>query len=192
MRIFPILQTKRLTIRPFTMDDLLAIHAVLDRSFGDGSKINDVNALAERREWLQWSVLNYTALAKLYQPPYGDRAITLTITGALIGAVGVVPNLMEVGQLPHFGGQANARRSAEVGLFWAVDPDHQGKGYATEAARAVIDYLFGPENLNRIIATTEYDNAASQAVMRKLGMRLERNPFPEPPYLQVVGILENP
>lgn len=38
---------------------------------------------------------------------------------------------------------------------------------------------------------TEYDNLASQAVMRKLGMRLERNPLLEPRWLQVVGILEN-
>ena len=46
------------------------------------------------------------------------------------------------------------------------------------------------ENLKRLVATTEYDNFASQAVMTKLGMRLERNPFPEPPWLQLVGILD--
>jgi hypothetical protein len=28
-------------------------------------------------------------------------------------------------------------------------------------------------------------------VMRKLGMHLERNPYPEPPWLQVVGVIEN-
>ena len=41
-------------------------------------------------------------------------------------------------------------------------------------------------------ATTTYDNAASIGVMRKLGMRIERNPFPDPPWLQIVGICENP
>jgi hypothetical protein len=28
-------------------------------------------------------------------------------------------------------------------------------------------------------------------VMRKLGMRIERNPLPEPPWLQIVGVLDN-
>ena len=42
-----------------------------------------------------------------------------------------------------------------------------------------------------IIATTTDDNAASIAVMRKVGMVVERNPLPEPPWFQVVGILVN-
>jgi RimJ/RimL family protein N-acetyltransferase len=46
--------------------------------------------------------------------------------------------------------------------------------------------------LRRLIATTEYDNAASQAVMRKLGMRLVHNPNPEPAWFQVVGCLDQP
>lgn len=192
MRSFPTLTTSRLTVRPFVMADLHAIHAVLDRCFGDGSKINDATALAERREWLQWAVLNYDALARLFQPPYGDRAIVLSDSGELIGSVGVVPYIFEMGQMPSFGSRVNPLRTAEVGLFWAVDPAHQGHGYASEAGHAVIDYLFTHERLDHIIATTEYDNLASQGVMRKLGMRLERNPYPEPFYLQVVGILENP
>lgn len=192
MRTFPVLQTARLIIRPFVMDDLPIIHATLDRCFGDGSKINDAAVLAERSEWLQWTVLNYTALAKLYQPPFGDRAIVLHESDTLIGSVGLNPCLMEFGQLPSYGSRANTARTSEVGLFWAIDPAQQGHGYATEAARAVIDYMFNAERLQRIVATTEYDNLASQGVMRKLGMRLERNPFPEPHYLQVVGILDNP
>lgn len=191
MRTFPVLQTERLIIRPFVMDDIQTIHAILDRCFGDGSKINDEVALAERQEWLQWSVLNYTALAKLYQPPFGDRAIVLRKNNALIGSVGLNPCLMEFEQLPSYGSQPTASRTSEVGLFWAIDPNHQGVGYATEAAHAVIDHMFAEERLQRIVATTENDNLASQTVMRKLGMRLEHNPFPEPHYLQVVGILES-
>jgi hypothetical protein len=41
------------------------------------------------------------------------------------------------------------------------------------------------------LATTEYDNAASLGVMRKLGMKIDRNPRSQPPWLQAVGILEN-
>ena len=192
MRQIPNLETQRLQIRPFETNDLNVIHAVLDRCFGDGSRANDANAIAERRTWLQWASMNPHELAKLSQPPYGDRAIVLKATGVLIGGVGLVPCLDAFDQLPCFGGTPNAPRTTEMGLFWAVDPAHQGKGYATEAARVLIDFMFREEKLKRIVATTEYDNFASQAVMTKLGMRLERNPFPEPPWLQVVGILERP
>lgn len=35
-------------------------------------------ALHERQQWLQWTVMSYEELAKLYQPPYGERAVTLS------------------------------------------------------------------------------------------------------------------
>ena len=79
-----------------------------------------------------------------------------------------------------------------MGLFWGTAPTHQGNGYATEAAQALIDYLFTHERLARIVANTEYDNLASQAVMKKLGMTLDRNPQADPPWLQIMGVLENP
>ncbi len=47
-------------------------------------------------------------------------------------------------------------------------------------------------NLKRVIATTDYYNQASIGVMHKLGMRIERNPLPEPRWMQVVGVIENP
>jgi hypothetical protein len=46
-------------------------------------------------------------------------------------------------------------------------------------------------NAKRLIATTEHANVASQAVMRRLGMRLLMNPHPEPSWLQVVGVLDS-
>ncbi len=75
-------------------------------------------------------------------------------------------------------------------MYWMLDPAHRGNGYATEAAAALIAYGFGEMRLQRIVATTEHANTASQAVMSRLGMRLDRNPEPEPPWFQVVGILD--
>jgi hypothetical protein len=75
--------------------------------------------------------------------------------------------------------------------FWALFPDRWGHGYATEAAAAMIAYGFEQLRLRRIVATTEHDNARSINVMRRLGMRLERNPRPEPAWFQTVGILDN-
>ena len=56
----------------------------------------------------------------------------------------------------------------------------------------MVEYAFVQMQVKRVVATTTYENAASVGVMRKLGMRVERNPFPDPPWLQFVGLLENP
>ena len=189
-----ILETSRLIIRAFQPDDLRAIHRILDLTFGDGSKIDDETALNERRSWLEWSRLSAEWLPKMFQPPYGDRAVVLKSTTEVIGAVGLVPCFDVFEQIPGLsrGEAPSANRVAEMGLFWAIDPDHQRQGYATEAAQALIDFAFQQLRVKRLIATTEYDNAASMGVMRKLGMTLAQNPLPDPPWLQVVGILEHP
>jgi RimJ/RimL family protein N-acetyltransferase len=77
-------------------------------------------------------------------------------------------------------------------VFYAISPRYQGQGFATEAARALADYAFEQLHLKRVVATTDYDNLASIGVMKKLGMRIEQNPYPEPPWMQVVGVIENP
>ena len=54
----------------------------------------------------------------------------------------------------------------------------------------MLDHGFEHLHLRRIVAMTRYDNAASIGVMRKLGMHIEHNVQQDPPWLQVVGILE--
>jgi ribosomal-protein-alanine N-acetyltransferase len=139
MRVPP-LETDRLLIRPFTLEDLDGIHQILDvelaqAEFGtEGAK-----SLSERGHWLQWTILNYSELAKLYQPPYGDRAIVLKQSGQLIGACGYVPCLDAFEQLPSLRPSEQERKPAlnttEFGLFYAISPSVQRQGYATEAAQ---------------------------------------------------------
>ena len=186
------LETSRLKIRPFVAEDLETIHAILEQSFGDGSLVHDPAALAERNSWLQWSMLSQEWLPKMHQPPYGDLAVVLKESQELIGSVGLVPCLSPFDQIPALRLEKSrpAYYRPEVGLFWAISEAHRNQGYASEAGRALIDYAWNEMRLGRIVATTEYDNLASQAVMRKLGMTLHNNPQPDPPWLQVVGLLE--
>jgi RimJ/RimL family protein N-acetyltransferase len=51
--------------------------------------------------------------------------------------------------------------------------NYRGKGYATEAARALMDYSFNVLSLHRIYADTTNENIASWRVMERLGMRKE-------------------
>lgn len=192
----PPLETKRLIIRPFTMEDLEDAYRLFDIELNaDDLRTDKMETKQERAGWLHWAVLNYTQLAKLNQPPYGDRAIVFKTSGKLVGSCGYVPCLNAFEQLPNFSYYHDSgslgRNTPEFGLFYAISPHHQRRGYATEAGQALVDYAFGQLNLKRIVATTNFDNLASIAVMRKLGMQVERNPCSQPPWLQVVGVLEN-
>ena len=208
MLSMPPLSTPRLLIRPFVMEDFDDAHRLFDIELNAAALHTDkMGSLAERAAWLQWSALNHVQLAKLYQPPYGDRAIQLKTTGEMIGSCGYVPCLAPFEQIPYFGDdvgagpvgaglrpapmQGVANNTPEFGLFYAISPHHRGQGYATEAARALVDYAFEHLRLKRVVATTDYDNLASIGVMEKLGMRIEGNPYPEPAWFQVVGVLEN-
>lgn len=62
-------------------------------------------------------------------------------------------------------------RAAEVGF--TLDSSHWGKGYATEATGALVDWLFSHEELTRVEAMLHPDNGASARVLEKLGMKYE-------------------
>jgi RimJ/RimL family protein N-acetyltransferase len=188
--LVPPIETSRLTVRPFIDAGLDAIARIQDECFGPAPR-------ADREAWLAWTVRNYAALARLHQPPYGDYAVTLKTGSEVIGAVGLVPSFGPFEKLPWFAsrlqsGPATGLFTPEVGLFWAITTAHRRHRYATEAARAMTDYAFGMMRAARIVATTEHDNAASIAVMRRLGMTVERNPDAEPAWFQTVGMIENP
>lgn len=63
--------------------------------------------------------------------------------------------------------------NAQVDVGWVLHPDYQGRGYATEAARAVLDLVFGEIGAHRVQARLDPANAASAALCRRLGMRHE-------------------
>ncbi len=195
----PVLETERLIIRPFVIDDAALIGPIV-HSIDPSGKLIEYDASAdtynEDLAYVQNNIITGEHFANLYQPPFGDRAVVLKSEQKLIGTVGLVPVHAPFAQLHYFsnGGapQTVQRNSAEVGLYYAFDPAYWRQGYATEAARALIDYIFNIMNMQRVVATTDFENFGSQGVMRKLGMTVERNPLPEPHWFRMVGILENP
>ena len=180
----PVIETDRLVIREFTVADLPGLHEILDVEAGSGV------SLEARRAWLDWSVASYREHAGLYQPPYGDRAVTLR-DGMLIGAVGYSPMLHPLSEMLRGADAGRAQWMPEVGLYYAFSAAGRGQGYATEAAGALVEYAFEHFRLHRIVANTEFSNLASQRVMQRLGMTLYRNEDGEPPWFEVLGVLEN-
>ena len=71
--------------------------------------------------------------------------------------------------------------NGEVEIGWRLCRDAWGRGYATEAALAALDFGFDGLLLPRIVSFTTTTNAASQAVMRRIGMeRREALDFDHP------------
>jgi ribosomal-protein-alanine N-acetyltransferase len=186
----PKLRTQRLVVRRLTMADLESCHALYMETGWAERALSEAANRERRRAWLEWTVRSYDELLALTQPPYGERAVVLRGAEEFVGLVGLAPLLAPFGQLPAFGGMAQARFEPAVGMFWSIRPARQRRGYASEAASVLADWAFENLNLARLVAGTDRDNAASIAVMRHLGMTIDTNPFAEPPWFQVVGILD--
>lgn len=61
--------------------------------------------------------------------------------------------------------------SVEIG--WVIRPDATGRGYATEAVRALVDAAFGIYGVRRVVARIDAENSASARLAERVGMRLE-------------------
>ncbi|HEV7345175.1 MAG TPA: GNAT family protein [Devosia sp.] len=151
---FPI-QTERLSLRPFTRGDVEAVHAYRRRE--DVARyLFDVPLSREECELAVQQRISQVGLEV-----EGDKIILgveLAENGALIGEVSLIWRSVDA-------------RQGEVG--WIFDPHYHGQGYATEAARAMLDLAFGPGDIHRVCARCHVDNAASWRLMERLGMRRE-------------------
>ena len=85
-------------------------------------------------------------------------AVVLKAGGQLIGNCGIRQT-------------AAGAREADIG--YELSPEHWGFGYATEAARAIVQFGFAELRVHRIRAWCIADNVASARVLEKIGLKLE-------------------
>jgi [ribosomal protein S5]-alanine N-acetyltransferase len=148
------LETARLVLREFSDDDAPAVHAYA--------------ADPEVVRYLDWGpnapeeTAGFLALARSAREAVPRTAyhlaIVLKAADRLIGGCRI-----EI--------RSAANGSGDLG--YVLDRQHWGRGYATEAMRALMDFGFGRLALHRIWATCDVDNHASARVLGKLGMRRE-------------------
>jgi RimJ/RimL family protein N-acetyltransferase len=160
-----LLSTERLVLRPVTADDHAALLAHwtqpdVRRFLFDGAALS----AAEVAETIEESIGHFAARG------FGIWLIEL---GTAAGPVGTAAGPV---------GTAGLRPLEESGLeiFYSLAPGAWGHGYATEAARAVVEYGLGPLALPEVLAEVDEGNAASVAVVKRLGMT---------PYAVVPGLL---
>jgi RimJ/RimL family protein N-acetyltransferase len=160
-----LLSTERLVLRPVTADDHAAVLAHwtqpdVRRFLFDGA----APSAAEVAKTIEESIGDFAArgfgvwLIELDTAPRLDSS-----AAGLVGTAGLRP----------LGGSG-------LEIFYSLAPGAWGHGYATEAARAVVEYGLGPLGLPEVLAEVDEGNAASVAVVKRLGMT---------PYAVVPGLL---
>ena len=131
----------------------------------DLAGVHSIQSREDVARWLYWeprteAEVRESLAAHIARPPEAGVwfAVDLRATGEFVGQV----NLAIAPEQP---------RQGEVGFVF--HPDHQGHGYATEAARALVAYGFEHYDLHRVYGRLEPRNTASARVLEKLGMRRE-------------------
>jgi RimJ/RimL family protein N-acetyltransferase len=146
-----VLETERLVLRPFTMDDAPFILTLLNepsflRYIGD----KKVRTLEDARQYL----LN-GPIASYERNGFGLCLVELKDSQTAIGMCG----LLKREELP------------DPDIGFAFLPDFWNKGFAFEAAAAVMNDARARLKLNRILAIVNPDNYASIKLLERLGMK---------------------
>ena len=149
-----LLTTERLYLKEFTIDDaqlLIDLNSdpEVTRYTGDGP----VKDLTEAKRILT------DIIFPQYKNKMGRWAVYLNSTDEFIGWCGV----------------KYVEDEKEYDLGYRFYKKHWGKGYASEAASAVMDYALNTLQLKEIIGRAAIDNKASIAVLKKMGMKYLKN-----------------
>lgn len=153
------IETSRVLLRPFTLDDLDAFTAIAGQEeilefLPEGDRMS----AAEMKATLEW-------LIRCYHENTPDRIrkftlpVTLKRTGHIVGWCGIGPLEFD---------------ESETELYFVISREHWGQGLATESARALLGYAFAEVGLPRIVAVVDPANRGSVRVIEKLGMKRER------------------
>ncbi len=146
----PVIDTERLRLTALGERHFESYAAMLadpdsTRFIGDGGPLDRMNA------WRSMAML----LGHWVLRGYGMWAVELRDGGQFIGRVGL----------------HRPEGWPDIELNWVLMPEYRHAGYATEAARAVLDYAFNHLDIDRIVSLIRTTNVASERLARRLGGR---------------------
>lgn len=147
MTTAPTINCARVTLRPHRLEDFEPMAALMatDWSRHMGGPV----ARDDMWRWFGSEVGSWSLQG------FGSWAVDLNDGTATIGQVGV-------NQPTDF---------PEVELGWMIYPDHEGQGYAFEAASAARDWAFGPRGLDTLVSYIAPENARSIKLAERLGAK---------------------
>lgn len=151
---FVVLETPRLVLRRLTVDDAPFMLTLLNEpSFFANIGDKGVRTLDQARQFLLDS-----HIASYERNGYGHYRVDVKETGEPIGTCGLI--------------NREALKAIDVGFAYL--PAYWSKGYATEAALAVMDYGRRQLGVQKIVAIVSPHNSGSIRVLEKLGLRFEK------------------
>ncbi len=146
----PTLETERLILRPFREDDVDAYAAVLQAPEVRAS-LHLPDDVGREDAWLGMA----QQLGQWELRGTGQWALEEKATGIFVGRGGM------------FFPERSDWPGIEIG--WTLHPAQWGKGYATEAGAAAVEYAFAHHDVDELYSLILLENHASQAVARRLG-----------------------
>ena len=153
------LSTERLVLRPVDAGDVDALHAL----HTDDEVMRYLSRGRPQREDVRDGELPRMLAWERRDPAWGYSAVLDRATGAFLGWVLLRP---AVDREPEPG---------ELEIGWRFTRASWGRGYATEAAQAVLHHAVTALGARSVLATTMAVNTASRRVMEKIGMRHVRS-----------------
>ena len=150
-----LIETDRLILRPFTMNDISEFHEIITREEVVRYLAEGLISLEELKRILEWLIDCYDRNSPRSIIKF-TLAVTHKKTNRIIGWCGLGP--LEFSP-------------SEIEIYYGLSVDHWGRGLATEAAKALLDYGFSTIGLDTIVAVVKPDNVASRKVIEKLGMK---------------------
>ncbi|NPC97225.1 GNAT family N-acetyltransferase [Nocardioides sp. zg-DK7169] len=151
-------RTERLVLRPATPGDVEATYRI--------------RVLPEVSRWITAAPGDPASYAASFAEP--DRlARTLVVELGSDGGPVIGDLMLWVGDAWAQVEVAEAARACQAELGWVLDPAYAGRGFATEAVRALLGTCFDALGLRRVVAECFADNTASWRLMERVGMRRE-------------------
>jgi ribosomal-protein-alanine N-acetyltransferase len=149
----PTLETGRLILRPFTLDDAPRVTELAGAAEVADSALHIPHPyrVDDAKGWIG------THAENAQKGTSYELAVMCRTDAMIIGAMSIRPN----------------RRDSRGEIGYWIGVPYWGQGYATEAGRAIFRFGFEVLNLNRIYAMHFARNPASGRVMQKLGMTHE-------------------
>ena len=152
-----VLTTERLRLRPFTANDLDALHRIYGNA--DVMSIRKYGTLTRQQTAMKLERI----VAHWKAHGFGMWAVLEHSDDTVIGECGL-----------RYTDDPEDDDPTEIELSYGLLPSHWGKGLATEAAQVAMDFGFGPAGIDRVIAIAQARNGSSVRVLEKLGMQLIR------------------
>ena len=147
------IETPRLRMRPFAPGDVDELHRVF---IDPGVRRFLLDDQIVSREWVEQEI--NAGIARFEAGSAGLFCVFSKEGGTLIGFCGFRPFF----------------EPPELQLLYGFLPAYWSRGFATEAARAMIEFGFGELGFDRITASADDPNAASIQVLKKAGMVFDR------------------